>query len=286
MNETNNNENNLSVNDNYWYSAKTKHGVIYIGIDRTSNYAESNVEKLPKILMKALLLYKGEVLLRHVEDWLGCGLVLSPATIIPNSIYTVNLSDIGNDQEKALDRIILGIQFDQLDKLTDPTALFQQKISLETSRIPIHLVLSEFNIDMDQYESIEDGRILLIPDSFNGDWRIKLNNNIDPKMYRKGVLSNDIRTIIVDKQSLDERSKKSQQINQNNQDRSYKTITVILRESIQISLNSLLGWNNDNTILLDHSLRHYKAEVRCDTNLIATGYLISVANGYGLDINT
>jgi hypothetical protein len=287
MTETNINEDNLSVKDNYWYSAKTKYGVIYIGIDRQSASAESNVDNLPNNLKKAVLLYKVEVLIRHVEDWLGCGLELIPAAIMPNSIYTIELHNISNDEEAGLDRIILGIQFNQMDKISDPTALFQQKISLETSSIPINLVISEFNMEKDQYESIQDGSILLLPNSFTGDWRIKIKSIIDHKMYRDGVLSNDIRTIIVDKQKLHERSKKSQQIHRiNNQDGSYKSITVILHEPILIPLNSLLGWNNENSILLDQSLRHYKAEVRCDSNLIATGYLISVANGYGLDINT
>jgi flagellar motor switch/type III secretory pathway protein FliN len=285
MTDLNNNMRDLSVNDNYWYSAQTNLGVIYIGLERKYVSINSQVNQLPEILQKALILNKGEVLIRHLEDWLACGLVLSPATIIPNSIYTIVMCINSVNHETDLNCITVGFQYNLLDKLSDTKPLLPENIRLEVSDISILFVLSEFKIATEQYELIEDGNILLIPDSYNGDWRIKLQNIMQPKMSLSGILRKDIKTLIIDNHTYEERNLQNRQSGQKKYDEDdYRLLSITLRDTIPIPLDLLLGWSDENTLMLDFSLRHYKADVRCNSNLIASGHLISVGDGYGLSI--
>jgi hypothetical protein len=286
MAEKRNKNDDLTINDNYWYSAQTKLGVLYIGIDRNLFNANIEIKDLPALLQKAIVLKKVETLLQHVEDWLKCGLVLSPATIMPNSIYTIIIHNKRSIQDTELNSIILGIQHTQLEMLSDPSTTILDNISIKTSCVSVQIILSEFTIEKEQYELIEDGRILLIPDSYNGVWHIKLKYLKQPYICLDGIINRDIRTLVITEHSFDENPHNQHQAQHNSQESSNRRLKIILSEEIPISLDCLLGWADNNTVLLDRSLRHYKADLTCDSQLIASGHLISVADGYGLNINS
>jgi flagellar motor switch/type III secretory pathway protein FliN len=234
----------------------------------------------------ALTLSNGEHLIQQIEQWLGCGLSLQPATIMPASVLTMKFSRNNDGDEKIISNLILGIQDSVLGKLTEPPADQINSASLETGHVPVQIVLSHFHLPIDQYESIEQGRILLIPDSYEQDWWIKLLVPTHESMTRSGVLNRDIRTLTINNKRMTNENDPNSSIQNTDNNGDQKSLRVIIRNAVQIPFDRILGWQGENTVLLDQSLRHHKADIWCESDRIASGHLMSVADGFGVYIDS
>jgi hypothetical protein len=275
----------FSANDNYWYSAESRHGNIYIGINRGLSEDKESNQKSHDVIQKAIALCRGEELIRLIEEWLDTGLILKPATIIPSSIFTMNIQSAGSDTNTELNEIMLGVRYEILEKLTNPSEMHFKRHTIETCSIQVKLVLSELIIDKEQYNLIKEGRVLLIPDSYEKYWRIKLIGSTHINMRRSATLSKDARTIMI---SNRENIKKCQKYNKmiaiKNDTESYN-IDISIDKYIRIPLDYIIGWKDDNELILDRSLRYYKVDVSSEAEIIASGHLISIADGYGVYIH-
>jgi hypothetical protein len=276
---------NFSVNNKYWYAAESKLGDIYVGIDRMLNENNKINIKKYEVLEKALALSRSEELICIIEEWLDSGLFLQPATLIPTSIFTINIQNISAGQNAGLNTIILGVQYEIIEKLKKPTEKYFKNQRIETCSLEVQLVLSEFNIDKEQYELIKDGRVLLIPDSYEKDWRIKLISTKQINICRSATLSKDVRALNISDHTLDEKCIRHLNMQYNNNENESCYLSITIRNTIPIPLDYILGWKDGNKLLLDQSLRYYEVDVSSEADKIASGHLISIADGYGVYIH-
>lgn len=268
-----------------WFCAETLYGKIYIGLDRTPVELSCHDRKLPDVLRKAVTLCHGEYLITQIEEWLNCGLSLQPVTIIPNSIHTITLKREPRDIGVTFNEIMVGFQDNLLGKLSEPAVDQLPSTSIETSDIPVQIDLSEFQIPTEQYEQIEQGRVLLIPGSYERDWWVKLHVPVDSQMSCLGILNGDVRTLIINSQSKVKESDLKAIVTTSDNNYDFHPLTITISDTVQIPIDRLLGWRGENTFLLHQSLRHYKTDIWCYSDKIASGHLMPVADGFGVFID-
>ena len=183
----------------YWFNAETNYGKVYIGIQKKKE--EKDEIKLPKILHFAVSLSDGENLIKLLEDWLQCGLIPRPVSILPSSIKTINLGMTSQAINNDLREILIGFQDEILDRLPIPNSEQLQNVKIEAMQITAQAILSEFEISIDQFHKIKKGCVLLIPDSYEEKWYIKLKTIINRNINHIAALGKDIRTIDINEGS-------------------------------------------------------------------------------------
>jgi hypothetical protein len=261
-----------------WYHADTQYGTIFLGI--RAIYEVHNVEVVPsaKILNQIRLIQTTEHLIRLIEDWLQCGLLLQPTEKnIPISHHAVSLSYNTSVDDTRDQHVVILFSKESLKKLQKPTSQMKQYLIVETSHMPVELILSQFKITEAEQQKLVYGNIVLIPESYEAKWHVSINSiYIDERTVKLlVVLDHDLRSLNIQNVQMDQ-----SKINNNG-------IPIKIKAANEVSLpfGILFGWDVNITIVLQKSLKDYQFQVMSQGTILACGGLMSIATGYGLRIS-
>jgi flagellar motor switch/type III secretory pathway protein FliN len=109
----------------------------------------------------------------------------------------------------------------------------------------------------------------------------------DSTLTCNGILGCDVKSLQITgrNQQLPNMAHNESDTNVKNND-SWVSLKVAIQEKINIPFDKLLCWRPDDEIYLEHSLKQYLATILLENQVIASGHLISIANGYGVYIET
>ncbi|MBW9268585.1 MAG: hypothetical protein K1566_02975 [Candidatus Thiodiazotropha sp. (ex. Lucinisca nassula)] len=263
----------------YWYSAFTDFGKINIGLlkDQTDKSARLNYKDT--VLDRIITLSREEENIRQIEDWLNEGLDLRPVNRLDGAYYTLKLSKSNNTAKSVKNTIIIKIDRDTILKLPVPNWQAEQNIYIDSSRIPVNLILSNSTIDKQYAEFIKEENVLLIPDAFSEDWigqvsAFELNDsNIAAKIdgNLQSIYINNITNDFVT--NIDS---KTQNCN---------SLQLRVDCEIEIPFHLLLGWEDTSHYIFKKRLNNYTINISSNNKTIAIGRLVPVSNGYGVYID-
>jgi hypothetical protein len=274
------------MNHLFWFTANSDYGYVYVGIKKEVVKNKQNNE-ISLALQMAMAMREHERLIQEVENWLKVGLKLRPTSVVPLSIYTLYVNGNSTLNSNNSNNLIIGFNLECLVKLPAPVNLQIETANIIKSQLTINLKLAELTIDKKQYEKIEKGCILLIPESFENKWHIQIDVPKCKKLSCSGILKNEGRTICIEKRKshLSCFKKELQDKNSKNNENSI-TLTVDIKGEIRIPFESLLCWRPDNEIILGRALKRYLTTISYNNKIKAYGHLISIAEGHGVFIES
>jgi hypothetical protein len=275
------------MNNKLWFYADSKYGQLFIGLNNENRTSEDSSNRLPHVLQSAIAMREAEEVLQEIENWLNCGLKLRPSTIIPSPITTLLIKKNESLSKTGVEEIVLGIYKDSLPNLPVPENLQTDVIEFSTSDLPVNLVLAEIDISREEYDKIDKGSVLVLPETYESEWHIKLYVPTNKEICCTGMLRKDCRSIALNKGA-------GNQFNNNTWDNSEYTsdandtisITVAIQDKISIAFDQLLCWRHDNECQVGQSIRQYPVDILCNEEVLANGHLISIANGYGVYVES
>ena len=265
----------------YWFTTETKYGQLFIGLQHDSAHSHKAIQYSSAILDRVKAIDTGESLIRRLEEWLQCGLILKPTDNIPDYDYRITLSSLFSSTRNHPDKMILSISDSTLMSLPDPDTTFRKDVRIQTSMVPVDLILFEHTVDNQIINSITSGNILLIPNSFDSEWLVHIRSDFYIGRPINCVLNPDNRGLKL--LSHDEAFKACKETDIN---RSDHQLTVKATNKINLPFGSLFGWNKDDPIILTQRLRSHGLDVLCNAEKIAKGHLISISSGYGIYIDS
>jgi hypothetical protein len=265
----------------YWYSAESRFGAMGIGIDDGEPISEQMVEGA-NLLFKVKKVAQCENLLREIEEWLKCGLVLLPAMrkdIKSSHLITIELKQ--KEQDAFSGKLYLSITDEILANLTKPTESLLHIATIHTSNIPVELVVSKFYLPEYQEENIKPGNVLLLPDTFDREWIVMLNMLYISDYSIVASMQSDRQTIKISRDNIfiDLNDHKYQKENSN------KAVTIKLKNILQLPFGVIYGWSYSEFTLLSKSISTQAIDILVDGVRKGRGHLLSVSSGYGVYID-
>jgi hypothetical protein len=265
----------------YWYSAESRFGVMGIGIDDGESILEQAVEGA-NLLFKIKKVAQCENLLREIEEWLKCGLVLMPAMrkdIKSSHLITIELKE--KEHNAFSGKLYLCITDEILAHLTKPTESLVHIATIHTSNIPIEFVVSKFFLPEDQEENIKPGNVLLLPDTFDREWIVTLNTLCISDHSIIASMQSDRQTIKISTDDMfsELNDHESQKENGN------KAVTIKLKNILQLPFGVIYGWSYSEFTLLSKSISTQAIDIIVDGVRKGRGHLLAVSSGYGVYID-
>ncbi len=271
----------------YWFVAESDYGQVYVGINTQELNSGLISADMPEVIKMAILMSERESLIQEVEDWLNDGLKLRPVSIIPSSLHTLCMKKKSSEIESNGESIVIGFHGDSLVKLPVPESVQLKETEMTTSTLAVKLVLAEIDIAYDEYERIGQGSIILIPESYDNEWSVKLRDEEINEICCNGVLGCNAKSI-----RILARNQKAENHLTGNLDTEVKnnsnniSITVSIEDRINIPFERMLCWRPIEEINIERSLKQYKIKILIDNQNTIYGHLISIANGYGVYIES
>jgi hypothetical protein len=273
----------INMDNLFWFTADSDYGQVYVGIIKENNKLKIHDNDILSAMQMAMAMKEHELLIQEIEDWLNIGLKLQPVSKVPSSIHTVHVTKINRERSSKNENIILGFHTESLTRLPAPINEQLEKTEITTSNIPVKIILSEITIHQDEYEKLENGGILIIPDSYENEWYVKLEVIHCKEMSCIGVLRKDGKSIrIIRRTHQKPYTQHEEQDKNNNKNDKVISLTVAIQDMISIQFDKMVCWRPDIEVMLDQSLKRFLTTISRNKEIKASGYLISIANGYGI----
>jgi hypothetical protein len=270
----------------YWYFVDTRYGKLYIGLTKAQNDSDKSTTTYPKIIEMGLTLARSESLIRVIEQWLECGLDLVPVETAPKHFDKIYIVPKEEYKDSKSGQIVVAIDNGFLRTLVKPSPQLLHLANIYTNSIPINLIISQIDITGTQLDSIVPGSILLIPDSYLSEWPILLKSLVTGQIEHQAVLEKDHRTITLHRMPIKSEISLIDNTHHARNENRCERLTIASVATLNIPLDLLHGWQDENYMCLDHSLNQDTLEVWCRSRVIASGRIIPVTTGCGLFIDT
>jgi hypothetical protein len=268
----------------YWYVAESDYGQMYVGIDKQNNKNHSSNNNLSVAMQMAMALHEKELLIQEIENWLNIGFKLRPATIRPSSIHMLYVQMKHSDRFYDNDRIVIGFHMQSLTNLPAPVSVQLKKTEITSSSLPIDIMLAEFDIPTEQYNKES---ILIVPDSYESVWKVKLSVSGNNEISCAGMLSKDGKSLRITKRNHQRQRvvKEESELEVKDSDNTI-SVKILVLEKIRLPFDKILCWQPDSEIILERSVKQYSTIILCDKEVKGKGHLVSIAGGYGVFIES
>ena len=260
-----------------WYAATTRLGQVHVGIEITDMPANP-LQDINTIIGKAALLTEIEMLIQALENWQEVELDLAPSAPPADTTLALRLHSLTHELSAPAFVVFETSAFTQLN---DITRQFAEVIGVDSLKVPLKLILDSVSISAEEYNTISEGAMILLPSSFDATWVVRAQfNGIDDRKCMKLAIdrSNQYLVVLGQSTSLDTEQ------NDLNSDATKVRLSIALNDNIRLPLVSVLSLE---TTVCEQvlSLNNVAVNITQNGHAKAVGIVCDVGSGCGVVIS-
>ncbi len=287
--------NQYSMQARHWFSVSTTFGDIKLGFTPCEN---SSLEKEDRMIIDAAhSLGRDELIVQLIEDWINIPLDVSYSEYcLPAENVSVSISLMNDTEENSAENVVVSLPVSLLPNLVNPASVESLPINTDWQEVNCNICIAEIEVEKEKVRLLEQGSLLLIPNSFSYLWlcRVHLNNNeIDLPLIFTAQLDKSSFSLsfdMDDNQKIMQANKNSktllnQEVIIGGKDSGISLLSIELEPLLLIDIGTLLGWNHSSKPFLTKSASQPilpTMTIKQDNQYIAYGHLLPVADGFGL----
>ncbi len=287
--------NQYSMQARHWFSVSTAFGDVKLGF---TPFESNLLEKEDLIILDAAhSLGRDESIVRLIEDWINIPLDVNYSEYsLPAENVSVSVSLMNDAKEVSTENVVVSLPINLLPNLVNPISVESLPINTDWQEVNCNICIAEIEVDKEKVQRLEEGSLLLIPNSFSYLWlcRVYLNNNEIglPLMFTAQLdkSSFSLSFDIDDNQKIMQATKNSkallnQEMIMGGNDSVISLLSIELEAPLLIDIGTLLGWDSSLKPFLTKSVSQPilpTMTIKQNNQCIGCGHLLPVADGFGL----
>jgi len=262
----------------HWFAATTTMGQIHIGVEADSkslNDDQTNQLDHNSVAGKAALLVKAEQMLQAMEYWQGLELDVSPANAPTDTSLVLRLQHLVASAPYPIYFVFEPAAFTQLSRFTEELS---NAVDLSGLAVPHTVQLDSIAIPQNEYNTITEGALILLPASFSDSWVVQSYCFENVKRENIQLTINPSTQTLVGSEHVALSSVQAASVDT-------VQLNVTLTSPVQLSFASLLSFP---VTPLEQAIRLSNADVTIAQNgkTLGSGTLCPVGRGFGVVVDT